>query len=180
MKAFVTKTQSLPSDKLLVLIRDGHTYYRNEGLISFYSLFNRDKIIEPKNFSDLKSTDKLYAFDKNEQIAETLNASGCLNKFLLKIESEVTFAQVYEAVKDGKFVGATRVGSDMAGAKVAVKISPYSRHKQPALYAFYNNGKDSDLVGSQGNCDFKNGGSGTHKDFVWTDNEFEFWKWLNT
>lgn len=175
MKAFVTKTQSLPSDKLLVLIRDGHTYYRNEGLISFYSLFNRDKIIEPKNFSDLKSTDKLYAFDKNEQIAETLNASGCLNKFLLEIKpNEITFEQVYEAVKAGKFVGAIRYGLHRFGEKVAVKICKGDTNE---LYGFYSDGGASDLIAKR---HWTNGKTVNHKDFVWTDNEFEFWKWLNT
>ena len=114
------------------------------------------------------TNDKIYIFKSSIQIISTLNQGKCLDEFLYKPNLNSKQDQVIKWLTDYKYVGATALTNTHRRRHLKnyncldKKVSSFNKYGELLLANIFN---------SDGNIDYIN--------LVGTNDEYEFFNWLN-
>lgn len=93
-------------DGFVILIRDNLLYLQGENL------FYRANGLHSSSFSfeSIKETDRIYKFDKEEDMVDNVGRGACIEKFRFKLEQSIIDAstleeRIKELTKNGTCVG---------------------------------------------------------------------------
>lgn len=167
---FTTETYKRIDKKVVLLERENKLYYQAASFNDFYEVrvcgnYNAKTI----PFDNILPNDKLYAFDEITDPVKLIKTGQCLDSTNLvsRTAEECRFTKVLSVLKAHKYVGCSdgykkyRVISNPANGDTLAIIEK-------------NGNQNNSFAQSMGTR------SGLYKlqDFVYTDNEYEFFNWL--
>lgn len=156
--------------KVVLLERDNKLYYQAAHFDEFYEVrvcgnYNKKTIA----FDNVSPSDKLYAFDEITDPVKVIKAGQCLNytNLVSQVAEECRFTKVLSVLKAHKYVGC----SD-GYKKYRVISNPVNGDTLAIIEK--NGNQNNSFAQSMGTR------SGLYRlqDFVYTDNEYEFFHWL--